>query len=506
VLILPLGHEHHTAKRWPWLTMAVVVLNVVAFVGSCASDRRTIPIASEKERAALLYYAAHPYLAAKPPLGDALRMHARPLGGASDPSIRRVRDHIAEAVGDGLGGVAADPTDPPDHSLEQAELDHLTADFDDALHGVSAYAYGYVPSENGVLGLVTHQFLHAGVLHLLGNLWFLWLVGCNIEDGWGRGVFPIFYVVAGVVAALTHKLLAWSSPLPLIGASGAISGAMGAFLVRHASTKLRFFALLFYRPITFWAPASLMLPLWAGVEVLDGLAAPPGGGVAHWAHVGGFAFGVGFALLMKRSGVEEQIEAAIEQKETIVQDPRLAAAAELTAGGRAAEAIDALERLAAEQPWSVDVMLELLRAATAASDVTRAEDAKARLIEIHLYDQNVDAALELYGELVAEDARQALAPQHRLRMARQIERSGDLDRAVCEYCELYRDPEAGPVALAAMIGHGEVSLKQGRRAEATALFGYALEHLHLDPALEPVIRRGLARATSGASVPPPNSQ
>jgi len=109
-------------------------------------------------------------------------------------------------------------------------------------------------------------------MHLLFNMWFLWLVGCNVEDAWGRLLFPAFYLSGGAIAGLVHAGMMGSSSLTLIGASGAVAAAMGAFLVGFARTKIRFFGLLLIRPMTFAAPAYVMLPLWVTGEFVSGVA------------------------------------------------------------------------------------------------------------------------------------------------------------------------------------------------------------------------------------------
>ena len=157
----------------------------------------------------------------------------------------------------------------------------------------------------------SHQFLHGGWMHLVFNMWFLWLTACNLEDRWGRLVFLPFYLASGIAGALAHRWFNAGSGTPMVGASGAIAGAMGGFLVIFASTPIRFFYLLWLglRPKwgTFEARAIVMLPLWLLVEVLSGVFAR-GSGTAHWAHVGGFAFGAAVAGAVRVSGLDEKLD------------------------------------------------------------------------------------------------------------------------------------------------------------------------------------------------------
>ena len=159
---------------------------------------------------------------------------------------------------------------------------------------------GLVPTElhpvssQGVTHLFTSMFMHGGLAHLLGNLWFLWIFGDNVEDEIGRIKFVIFYLLSGVAGAVTHVALNAQSGIPMVGASGAISGVLGAYLVLHPKARVKMFAGLWL----FQMPAWGYLLIWIGLQVLAGTQANKlaGMGVAYWAHIGGF--GAGMLLLI----------------------------------------------------------------------------------------------------------------------------------------------------------------------------------------------------------------
>lgn len=147
---------------------------------------------------------------------------------------------------------------------------------------------------------LTSMFLHGSWGHLLGNALFLWVFGDNVEDVMGHARFLTFYLVCGLAAALTHVALSPASPIPTVGASGAISGVMGGYLLLFPRARVR----MFFPPIfVFHFPAWLVLLWWFALQVLAGLPQltmlqqDPAGGVAVWAHVGGFVAGV---LLVRR--------------------------------------------------------------------------------------------------------------------------------------------------------------------------------------------------------------
>jgi len=151
-------------------------------------------------------------------------------------------------------------------------------------------------SQPGVLHLFTSMFMHGGIAHLLGNLWFLWIFGDNVEDEIGRIKFLFLYLLSGVTGAVTHVVLNAQSDIPMVGASGAISGVLGAYLVLHPKARVKLFAGLWF----FQMPAWGYLLVWIGLQVLALTQASKlaGMGVAYWAHIGGFATGLLFAIFL----------------------------------------------------------------------------------------------------------------------------------------------------------------------------------------------------------------
>ena len=146
-------------------------------------------------------------------------------------------------------------------------------------------------------GVITSMFLHAGLLHIAGNMLFLWIFGDNLEDQMGHAGFLAFYLASGVAAALVHILADPSSDIPTVGASGAIAGVMGGYLLLfpRARVDVLLILIVFFRVFTI--PAWIMLGLWFALQIFGGLGTPTeGGGVAYWAHAGGFVAGLLLAL------------------------------------------------------------------------------------------------------------------------------------------------------------------------------------------------------------------
>ncbi|WP_029008314.1 rhomboid family intramembrane serine protease [Azospirillum halopraeferens] len=184
---------------------------------------------------------------------------------------------------------------------------------------LAVYAYGLVPAllfghaelppqiaaVPPWMTVFTSMFLHGGLLHLGGNMLYLWIFGNNVEDSMGRGRFVVFYLLCGVAAALAQSLSNPTSEIPMIGASGAIGGVLGAYLVLHprANVRVLVWILLFVTVIN--VPALIVLGVWFIGQILSGVATPTSaeGGVAFWAHVGGFIAGMVLIPFFRRRDV-----------------------------------------------------------------------------------------------------------------------------------------------------------------------------------------------------------
>ena len=156
--------------------------------------------------------------------------------------------------------------------------------------------------------VVSSMFMHGGWMHLLGNMWFLWIFGDNVEDSMGPVRFAIFYLLCGLAAAALQIMADSSSAVPMVGASGAIGGVMGAYIVLYPRVHVHLLVILGFFITTFAVPAVAMLGYWLLVQLLGGFSSlgATGGGVAFWAHVGGFAAGALLVLAFKNEALLAQ--------------------------------------------------------------------------------------------------------------------------------------------------------------------------------------------------------
>ena len=148
---------------------------------------------------------------------------------------------------------------------------------------------------------LSSMFLHGGWLHLIGNMWFLWLFGNNVEDSMGHGRYVVFYLLCGLAAASAQTLVNPNSAIPMVGASGAISGVMGAYIVLYPRVRIHMLIFLGFFITRAVVPAYVMLGYWLLLQIVGGLPAlaEESGGVAFWAHAGGFLAGAVLVLVFR---------------------------------------------------------------------------------------------------------------------------------------------------------------------------------------------------------------
>jgi membrane associated rhomboid family serine protease len=175
-------------------------------------------------------------------------------------------------------------------------------------------SWALVPARFTLLSLVTSMFLHGGLMHVGGNMWFLWIFGDNVEDRMGHGRFIVFYLLCGAVAALAQTLMQPDSYIPMLGASGAIAGVMGAYFVLYPHSRIVTLVPIFFFIQLIEIPAIFFLGIWFLLQFLSGvgsIAATAGeqssGGVAFWAHVAGFAAGL-IAVFLFRQPERQRVE------------------------------------------------------------------------------------------------------------------------------------------------------------------------------------------------------
>jgi len=347
-LFIPLRHENMRGRRWPYITFALITLNVVIFLLTHGAMERQKPEIVDVHVHLILLDAMHPELQTPPDVSNFLESTKEKVGVGWE-HLASPKRPILDAWDAQIRKVEAP------QELQQ-EMDRLSAAFQSQEHSTILGEYAFIPARPRALPYLTANFLHSGWMHLIGNMWFLWLAGFILEDTWGRAIYSVFYLFAGAAAM---QFYAWCTPgsfVPLVGASGAVAALMGGFLVRFPKLKIEMATLLFFYPLKFKMPAYWLLPLWLAAEFFYGSASGQFSPVAHWAHVGGFLFGMLGAYVVRRSGLEQQANEAIESELGWKSNPDIVSASEAMDQGRLDEAAAALQKHLTANPPSLDAL------------------------------------------------------------------------------------------------------------------------------------------------------
>ena len=454
MILLPIGRDDAEIRRHAWISYVILALNILAFVAVETATRSSKMVALEMQFGeAIDYLASHPYLEVPADMAPL-------INEAGMQELQRRRDAIPEN---------ALPA-PEVIEQEQATLDEMTAKVFAVVNKLPHMQYGYIPANGGFLTLVTSMFVHAGFFHLLGNLIFFFVSGPFVEDVFGRPVFMLLYVTGGFAASLTYALRHPDGTTPLVGASGAIAAVMGAYLVRFFRSKVEFlFIPVWFRPqwhYRFFAPAFIVLPLWFVQQWLEMQSEASGGGVAFSAHVGGFVYGFGFALLVKAIRFEEKhVNPVVEQETTWAMDERT------------------LKAMAA------------LRDAEVIEDYAAIDAAAAQLLARYVDDGQIELATDLIHENQARPL-----PKFLSRAAMFAERQRDRDLALTLYQRLFDSDPNGGTAVQSLVKIGTLLRSTGDVAGARESYEKARAHPACAAEWAPAIEAKIsALATSAAA-------
>ena len=395
-MLLPIKHENMEARRWPVITLALIAINTVVFLFTMTAIDDASPQQKEVSSNILILAALHPEL--KLP-----------------PESEQLVDGFKQSHPDEWKQVQSpyrDIISPYDTKIRmmgstsklQDEMDRLNAQLASLTKVSITEQYAFIPAHPRAISYLTANFLHGGWLHLIGNMWFLWLAGFVLEDVWGRWLYSLFYLIAGAAAI---QFFAWTNPAsttPALGASGAVAGLMGAFLVRFPKMKIEMAWLPIYKIYRFKAAAYWLLPLWLFAEIFFGTLSGNSGGVAHWAHVGGFLFGALAALAIQHSGLEQKANKAIEEKLAWTNDAELEQASSMMEHGQLAEALLVLTDYVALKPSSLDAWNMLRQLHTRQANTKDYLEATVKTCALHLRQHEVEAAFQDYAEFIDSGA------------------------------------------------------------------------------------------------------
>ena len=388
----------------------------------------------------------------------------------------------------------------------QKEMDKLSTEYGQLNAASFAERYAFVPAKPTAISYLTANFLHGGWLHLLGNMWFLWLAGFVLEDVWGRWLYTGFYLVAGAAALQFHAWTNVGSPIPTLGASGAVAALMGAFLVRFPKMKIEMAWLFMYRLYRFKAAAFWLLPLWLLMEVFYGSLLGSMSGVAHWAHVGGFLFGALAALGLQYSGLEKKTNKAIEEKITWTPDAAVHQANNLMDHGQLEEAAAILNEHVAVKPDSLDGWNLVRQIHWRRQEAEAFQRATVKTCALHLKARNSEAAWKDYEEFLNCGGEKVPADTW-LELCKAADELHSNGRALHEYQRLAETYPNERQALMAQLGAARICLKKlNRPKDALAFYQAAaaskIPHLDWEQNIQAGIKEARAALAAGVSLSP----
>jgi len=412
--IIPIGSEEGV-RRLPYVTIGLIVLNsIIWIITSMVLSGQVGELEQLHKRMLdieMLY--AYRFLETDPNL-------------LQEVDYDKVRERILEGEIIPIG------------SEDYRQWNNLYQHYKEKKEHLVFESFGFKPAEFNFLKLFSSVFIHGNFFHLLFNMLFLWLVGCNIEDDWSWKVFLGLYLVGGLFAGLVHAIAFPKSALPLIGASGAIAGIMGAFMIRHYKTKVRFayFLWFFLRPYVgvFSIYAGIALPIWF-VQQIIGASWSMEAGTAYWAHIGGFIFGAAVGVSLKFFGIEQKyIEPMVEDSfEKLKFSGKMKEANRLLNLGDTEAAIPVLLDVIGEESFNYDAPLILARLHYEKGNHDDALTMYNKAVEVAIRLGNCDIVSAIHEELDEKNWIKGLSEKNLYRLASFYEGQGRYDEAVKLY-------------------------------------------------------------------------
>ncbi len=451
-MLIPIGIRENVIRRHAVVSYAIIVLNVVVFFALLPGRKADQKALYTSVEDTVVFLSKHPYV-------DLPRDLSAILSDAFVNRYRQVRAAYVEANGM-----------PPRFTVEAAseELARRVSAITSVRHRMAAWRYG-LRRDGPLRGYVTYTFLHAGYWHLFGNMLVFFLVGPFLEDVFGRLLFTALYVSSGVVAGIVQMAKGSPGELVVIGASGAIAGVMGAFLIRLFKNHILFlFIPILFLPMFRWrfsVPAYIVLPFWF-LEQYVMASVGRSEGVAWWAHVGGFVFGAGIALFVAVLGIESRfINPGIESRITWTLDPRMQEILDTRENGRPQEAFHKARALTVREPDNVDAWQIVFETALEAGRPAVVGRAAGRLLQLHLRHKSfnlIPTLVERYLAIQQDEPQAAsdLPARFWVEAAAGMDKAGQTEWA----CRLYgwhlrknpTDPEAAGhvLRLAELLSSG----------------------------------------------------
>jgi len=337
---------------------------------------------------------------------------------------------------------------------EYSRWKKLFDQFNDTKNKLFISKWGFNPKKFSIITLITSLFLHGGWMHIIGNMWFLWLVGVNIEDSWGRPFFLGLYILFGIVASLFFTIFN-NTNVHLIGASGAIAGLMGVFTIKFFKNRIKFLLILFPFFVGVVSVfAGFVFPFWFIEQLLYAIYVQ-GSNVAFWAHVGGFSFGVITVILLNASGFEKAVlEKGVDNTIDSV-DTRFRKAIEMETRGDVDSAIGILEEYVKDNLDNLEALQSLGSLYLRKGLEERAALYFRKALNPVIRSQNYIGIIQFYIDYIKNNRLDRyLTPGESYRIAEAYRKNNDIDSSIYVLLQSYkfnRDSNEAPLILLRLI-------------------------------------------------------
>ncbi len=483
-MFIPIGNENSTVRRLPWITFGIMALNVLIYYVTLPGNVTHLRDIAKEEAKLEELFKREPRLIAD----EAVRKKLKDMGQVSKRDLEEIEKVFKENASAEKEAQAFLATKP---GLEaRAEFDNICASFTKALESSLWYKYGIAPNGKWrFYQLISSAFLHGGTMHLFGNMIFFFAVAFSLEDLWGRSTFTAFYLFGAIAASLPSIVM--PEVVPSIGASGAISATMGAFLVRlpRAKIKLLFFlfpfSLIYFlikkKGLVLNIPGYIyliayfvaQLLLW-GIDKMSGETS----NVGYTVHMAGFAYGALFAAVMKGTRTEElYINPKIEAKVSFAAPQAVSQALEALDRGDVGIAERKLKSHMVSNPNDVEAIMALIQVYQCTLNYDQLNAAYGRLIRHHLSNNDLEAAIYTYDNLLSAFPDDKVAPQIPARdwlpLCEYLREMGMISEAAVEYERLAKAQPDDALTSRACVQGGEAALIANDLERALRLFEQA---------------------------------
>jgi membrane associated rhomboid family serine protease len=333
--------------------------------------------------------------------------------------------------------------------------------------------FGFIPERLQVHTLITSMFLHGSLMHLGSNMLMLWVFGRHLEDVLGTRLYAVLYFSSGLAAIMLHTLMGYIFAkdvlaMPAIGASGCIAGVLGLFGVRFFQTRIKVFTFILLRPITFTVASGFALGLWFFGELVGGLMGlGASGGVASWAHIGGFFYGMAMALVLRleSEGASDHLNES---------------AAEALRIGDWHSALERYAELVGQDPTDVEAHSGLAASYCVLGEEERSIDHYEEALGLLCKRAEPAQALLLYKEFRGSFPGHVAPAKLRYQIACARETAGEVAQAYQELSDIRQIQPAAPEASMALLKMAQISLHRLHRPQEALRLFYEFKMAHPD--------------------------